>query len=97
MLDRSVLRHYGADERRAKDACYIEDRYTWVVAPTPLGKVLDVDRLTTVIEDFNTVFIRLASVQRLNFSTLSVLHSLSRGGPMRLTALLATEQIKQPL
>jgi DNA-binding MarR family transcriptional regulator len=49
-----------------------------------------------VIEDFNTVFIRLASVQRLSFSTLSVLHSLSRGGPMRLTDLLATEQIKQP-
>lgn len=57
---------------------------------------LDVDGLVTVIEDFNTVFIRLASVQRLNFSTLSVLHSLSRGGPMRLTDLLATEQIKQP-
>lgn len=49
-----------------------------------------------VIEDFNTVFIRLASVQRLSFSTLSVLHSLSGGGPMRLTDLLATEQIKQP-
>jgi DNA-binding MarR family transcriptional regulator len=59
-------------------------------------KVLDVDRLATTIEDFNTVFIRLASVQRLSFSTLSVLHSLSRGGPMRLTDLLATEQIKQP-
>jgi DNA-binding MarR family transcriptional regulator len=62
----------------------------------PVGGVLDVDRLATVIEDFNTVFIRLASVQRLNFSALSVLHSLSRGGPMRLTDLLATEQIKQP-
>jgi DNA-binding MarR family transcriptional regulator len=60
------------------------------------GGALDVDRLVTVIEDFNTVFIRLASVQRLNFSALSVLHSLSRGGPMRLTDLLATEQIKQP-
>ncbi len=57
---------------------------------------LDVDHLTTVIEDFNAVFIRLASVQKLNFSMLSVLHSLSRGGPMRLTDLLATEQIKQP-
>jgi DNA-binding MarR family transcriptional regulator len=66
------------------------------VARPPLDKALDVDRLTTVIEDFNTVFIRLASVQRLSFSTLSVLHSLSRGGPMRLTDLLATEQIKQP-
>ena len=61
-----------------------------------MDKALDVDRLTTVIEDFNTVFIRLASVQRLSFSTLSVLHSLSRRGPMRLTDLLATEQIKQP-
>jgi DNA-binding MarR family transcriptional regulator len=61
-----------------------------------VNEVLDVDRLTTVIEDFNTVFIRLASVQRLNFSTLSVLHSLSRGGPMRLTDLLATEQVRQP-
>jgi DNA-binding MarR family transcriptional regulator len=60
------------------------------------GGALDVDRLVTVIEDFNTVFIRLASVQKLNFSTLSVLRSLSRGGPMRLTDLLATEQIKQP-
>ncbi|MDA8063701.1 MAG: MarR family transcriptional regulator [Actinomycetota bacterium] len=60
------------------------------------GQALDVERLATVIEDFNTVFIRLASVQRLSFSILSVLHSLSRGGPMRLTDLLATEQIKQP-
>jgi DNA-binding MarR family transcriptional regulator len=61
-----------------------------------VGKALDVDRLATVIEDFNTVFIRLPSVQKLNFSTLSVLHSLSRGGPMRLTDLLVSEQIKQP-
>jgi DNA-binding MarR family transcriptional regulator len=66
------------------------------VTYTPAGGALDVDRLATVIEDFNTVFLRLASVQRLNFSTLSVLHTLSRGGPMRLTDLLATEQIKQP-
>jgi DNA-binding MarR family transcriptional regulator len=57
---------------------------------------LDVDRLTTVIEDFNTIFIRLPSVRRLNFSALSVLHTLDRNGPLRLTALLATEQLKQP-
>jgi DNA-binding MarR family transcriptional regulator len=66
------------------------------VARSPQDRALDVEHLTTTIEDFNTVFIRLASVHRLNFSTLSVLHSLSRGGPMRLTDLLATEQIKQP-
>jgi DNA-binding MarR family transcriptional regulator len=66
------------------------------VAGDSVGGVLDVDRLVTVIEDFNTVFIRLASVQKLNSSALSVLHSLSRGGVMRLTDLLATEQVKQP-
>ncbi|MEV5323204.1 MarR family winged helix-turn-helix transcriptional regulator [Nonomuraea fastidiosa] len=31
-----------------------------------------------------------------NTSTLSVLHTLSRKGPMRLTDLTATEQLKQP-
>lgn len=56
----------------------------------------DVDELTTVIEDFNTLFIRLPTVQRLGFSSLSVVHTLSRRGPMRLTALTATEQLTQP-
>jgi DNA-binding MarR family transcriptional regulator len=57
---------------------------------------LDVGRLTTVIEDFTTIFIRLPSVRKFNFSTLSVLHTLARSGPLRLTDLLATEQLKQP-
>jgi DNA-binding MarR family transcriptional regulator len=57
---------------------------------------VDIDELTTAIEDFNTIFIRLPSVRRLNFSALSVLHTLSRKGPLRLTDLLATEQLKQP-
>ncbi|MEV0799037.1 MarR family transcriptional regulator [Kribbella sp. NPDC050281] len=57
---------------------------------------VDVERLTTVIEDFNPIFIRLPSVRRFNFSTLSVLHTLARNGPLRLTDLLATEQLKQP-
>ena len=57
---------------------------------------LDVDELTTVIEDFNTLFIRLPTVQQLGFSSLSVLHTLSRRGPMRLTALTTTEQLTQP-
>ncbi|SRR6266536_1276332 len=61
-----------------------------------MGAELDVDRLTTVIEDFNTIFIRLPSVRRFNFSTLSVLHTLARSGPLRLTDLPATEQLKQP-
>jgi DNA-binding MarR family transcriptional regulator len=60
------------------------------------GQRLDVDELTTVIEDFNTLFIRLATVQQLGFSSLSVVHTLSRRGPMRLTALTTTEQLTQP-
>jgi DNA-binding MarR family transcriptional regulator len=66
------------------------------VAPSRADRTLDVAELTTVIEDFNTIFIRLPSVRRFNFSTLSVLHTLSRNGPLRLTDLTATEQLKQP-
>jgi DNA-binding MarR family transcriptional regulator len=66
------------------------------VAHSPADRVLDIDELTTAVEDFNTIFIRLPSVRRLNFSTLSVLHTLSRKGPLRLTDLTATEQLKQP-
>ena len=66
------------------------------MAPSPADRALDVNELTTVIEDFNTIFIRLPSVRRFNFSTLSVLHTLSRNGPKRLTDLTATEQLKQP-
>jgi DNA-binding MarR family transcriptional regulator len=57
---------------------------------------LNVGELTTIIEEFTTIFIRLPSVERLSFTTLSVLHTLSRKGPMRLTALTATEQMTQP-
>jgi DNA-binding MarR family transcriptional regulator len=56
----------------------------------------ELDDLTTAIEDFTTIFIRLPSVRRFNFSTLSVLHTLARRGPLRLTDLTATEQLKQP-
>jgi DNA-binding MarR family transcriptional regulator len=67
-----------------------------MVAPSPADRTLNVDELTTVIEDFNTIFIRLPSVRRFSFSTLSVLHTLSRNGPLRVTDLTATEQLKQP-
>ena len=66
------------------------------MAPSTADRELDLDELTTAIEDFNTIFIRLASVRRLNFSALSVLHTLARKGPLRLTELTATEQLKQP-
>jgi DNA-binding MarR family transcriptional regulator len=55
-----------------------------------------VERLTRSIEDFNSVFIRLSDSDRLSFSALSVLHTLSRAGPCRLSDLVRTEQIKQP-
>ncbi len=61
-----------------------------VQATTPL------ERLVRSIEDFNSVFIRLPAADRLTFSSLSVLHTLSRTGPCRLSDLVRTEQIKQP-
>lgn len=60
------------------------------------GSDLNVRDLTTIIEEFTTIFIRLPSVERLSFTTLSVLHTLSRKGPTRLTELTATEQMTQP-
>lgn len=56
---------------------------------------LDVPHLTAVLEEFTRMFIRLPSVERLSFTTLSVLHTLDRGGPMRLTELTASEQVTQ--
>lgn len=56
----------------------------------------DVGVLATSIEDFNSVFIRLPSQGQLSFSSLSVLHTLSRRGPSRLSDLVESEQIKQP-
>lgn len=56
---------------------------------------LDVPYLTDVLEEFTRMFIRLPSVRRLSFTTLSVLHTLARGGPMRLTELTASEQVTQ--
>ena len=56
---------------------------------------LDVGELTTVIEEFNSLFIRLPATGRLSFTTLSVLHTLSRRSPLRLSELTATEQVTQ--
>jgi DNA-binding MarR family transcriptional regulator len=67
-----------------------------IVASSPAERSLDLGELTTAIEDFNSIFIRLPSVRRFSFSTLSALHTLSRRGPLRLTDLTATEQLKQP-
>ena len=52
--------------------------------------------LTRAIENFNRYYIRLPSVQKLSFTTLSVLDTLACGGPKRLTELVRTEQISQP-
>lgn len=57
---------------------------------------LDVRDLTTIIEEFTAIFIRFPSVERLSLTTHSVLHTLSRKGPMRLTELTATEPMTQP-
>ncbi|MEU1482764.1 MarR family transcriptional regulator [Streptomyces sp. NPDC005752] len=57
---------------------------------------LDVGDLTRAIENFNRYYIRLPTVKKLSFTTLSVLDTLAYSGPKRLTALVGTEQISQP-
>ncbi|MDX6313418.1 MAG: hypothetical protein QOF84_203 [Streptomyces sp.] len=57
---------------------------------------LDADELASAIEEFTRSNIRLPARDKYSFTTLSVLHTLTRKGTMRLTALTATEQITQP-
>jgi DNA-binding MarR family transcriptional regulator len=58
---------------------------------------LDVDDFTTAIENFNRFYIRIPTLEKLPFTTLSVLDTLAfGGGPMRLTELARNEQISQP-
>ncbi|GAA4712332.1 MarR family winged helix-turn-helix transcriptional regulator [Phytohabitans rumicis] len=58
--------------------------------------MLSVPELTSTLEEFTRMFIRLPSVQRLSFTTLSVLHTLAGRGPKRLAELTASEQVTQP-
>jgi DNA-binding MarR family transcriptional regulator len=62
---------------------------------SPHHPELSVAELTSVFEDFTRMAIRLPSAQRWSFTTLSVLHTLARGGPRRLTELTASEQVTQ--
>lgn len=48
------------------------------------------------MEQFTAVFIRLASVEQMSFTTLGVLHTLAGSGPMRLSDLTASERVTQP-
>jgi DNA-binding MarR family transcriptional regulator len=57
---------------------------------------VDIEDFTTVVETFTGIVIRLPSVEKLSFTTLSVLHTLTHDGPKRLSALTATEQVSQP-
>ncbi len=56
---------------------------------------LDITELTVVMERFTRMNIRLPAVQRLSFTTLSVLHTLATRGPKRLGELTADEQVTQ--
>ncbi|MFF8653173.1 MarR family winged helix-turn-helix transcriptional regulator [Streptomyces huasconensis] len=58
---------------------------------------LDVEAFTAAIENFNRFYIRLPVLEKLPFTTLSVLDTLAFGGsPRRLTELTKTEQVSQP-
>lgn len=58
---------------------------------------LDPEAFTTAIHDFNRFYIRIPTLERLPFTTLSVLDSLvAADRPLRLSELTVTEQISQP-
>ncbi|MEU8107772.1 MarR family transcriptional regulator [Nonomuraea muscovyensis] len=61
---------------------------------SPTG--LNVEALDLAMEQFTAVFIRLASVEQMSFTTLGVLHTLAGSGPMRLSELTASERVTQP-
>jgi DNA-binding MarR family transcriptional regulator len=66
------------------------------VSPHGQPSELSIADLTAVLEDFTRMSIRLPTSQRLSFTTLSVLHTLTRSGPKRLSELTASEQVTQP-
>ncbi|MDR8413212.1 MarR family transcriptional regulator [Nonomuraea sp. 3-1Str] len=58
---------------------------------------LDVEAFTAAVESFNRFYIRLPTLEKLSFTTLSVLDTLAcADGPLRLTDLTRTEQVSQP-
>jgi len=63
--------------------------------PKHLSKELDVADFVRVIENLTRIHIRLPSIEKLSFTALSVLHTLTHNSPMRLTELTATEQVTQ--
>lgn len=84
---------------RNRSRSYISLRYISRVTSTQCADSnadLDVGDFTRVIENFNRYYIRLSVVQKLSFTTLSVLDTLAVSGPKRLTELVKTEQISQP-
>jgi DNA-binding MarR family transcriptional regulator len=63
--------------------------------PQTPNSELNVADFAVAMENLTRIFIRLPSIEKLSFTTLSVLHTLSKKSPMRLTELIATEQVTQ--
>ncbi|MFC0216037.1 MarR family winged helix-turn-helix transcriptional regulator [Paenibacillus chartarius] len=63
--------------------------------PNDYSNDINIADFAMAFEELTRIIIRLPSIEKLSFTTLSVLHTLSRKSPMRLTELTATEQITQ--
>ncbi|MEV6414051.1 MarR family transcriptional regulator [Kribbella sp. NPDC051718] len=61
-----------------------------------MSRELSISELVEVMGEFTRMNIRLPAIQRLSFTTLSVLHTLATVGPQRLSELTASEQVTQP-
>jgi DNA-binding MarR family transcriptional regulator len=60
------------------------------------GEPIDSSALVAVLEELSSVFARLPTSLKMSFSSLATLGTLRRRGPVRLTELVASENVTQP-
>ena len=60
------------------------------------GEPVDSSALVAVLEELSSVFARLPTSLKMSFSSLATLGTLRRRGPVRLTELVASENVTQP-
>ena len=63
---------------------------------TTADAAIDPSALVAVLEELASVFARLPTSLRMSFSSLATLSTLRRRGPVRLTELVASENLTQP-
>ena len=63
---------------------------------TTADAAIDPSALVAVLEELSSTFARLPTSLQMSFSSLATLNTLRRRGPVRMTELVASENISQP-